>query len=202
MNSCQNRSSTRLFLQSVTCCSVGIMADNLTKPQRQKCMSNIHSKDTSPEVLLRNSLWHLGFRYRVNDKNLPGTPDIVLPKYRTVIFVHGCFWHGHKDCRRFTLPKSNIDYWATKIARNQERDQEVWRKLEARGWNVIIVWECEVSKKRLEESVVRVARDLAVNGEQHRQRMIERRKFKEQWIAERKGQKQRISALKAEIREL
>ena len=119
-------------------------------------MSNIHSKDTTPEVLLRNGLWHLGFRYRINDKHLPGRPDIVLPKYRTAIFVHGCFWHGHKNCSKYSTPKSNTDYWTAKISRNQQRDQEVWRQLVAKGWFVTIVWECQLTPKRIEETMLRV----------------------------------------------
>lgn len=101
-----------------------------------------------PELKLRHSLWHLGFRYRVNDKRLPGSPDIVLPKYRTVIFIHGCFWHGHRDCKFYTVPKTNTEFWTAKVARNQERDQEVWRQLETKGWAVVIVWECQLKKGR------------------------------------------------------
>lgn len=122
------------------------MADTMTEAQRHYTMSQVHSASTKPELRLRNALWHLGFRYRVNVKRLPGTPDIVLPKYRTVIFVHGCFWHGHKDCKNYTVPKTNTDFWTAKIARNQHRDQEVWRQLEAQGWTVIIVWECQLKK--------------------------------------------------------
>ena len=112
-------------------------------------MSKIRTVSTCPELILRRSLWGLGYRYKVNDKRLPGSPDIVLPKYKTVIFVHGCFWHGHKDCKNYTVPKTNTDFWVAKVRRNQKRDQDVWRKLEAKGWSVIIVWECELEKNRL-----------------------------------------------------
>lgn len=128
-------------------------------------MSHIHSNDTKPEVLLRRSLWHLGFRYTVNDKKLPGRPDIVLPKYKTTIFVHGCFWHAHRGCNTFKMPRSNTEYWEKKISRNLERDQEVWRKLEAKGWAVIIVWECELEKAHLAETIDRVSSEILHNGE-------------------------------------
>lgn len=101
------------------------MSDTMTPEQRHKIMSQVHSKNTSPERALRSALWNRGYRYRLYDKRLPGRPDIVLPKYRTVIFVHGCFWHGHKDCKNYTVPKTNTEFWVDKVARNQERDQEV-----------------------------------------------------------------------------
>jgi DNA mismatch endonuclease (patch repair protein) len=122
------------------------MPDVLSPEQRHRNMAAIHSASTKPELKLRHALWQMGFRYRVNDRRLPGSPDIALPKYRTVIFVHGCFWHGHKDCRLFSVPKTNPEFWTAKITRNQERDQKVWRQLEAKGWSVIIVWECRLKK--------------------------------------------------------
>ena len=109
-------------------------------------MSHIRAFDTKPEVMLRHALWRLVFRYTINDHRLPGSPDIVFPKYRTVIFVHGCFWHCHKDCKYYTVPKTNTFLGEAKVARNQERDQEARRKLVARGWGVIIVWECQLKK--------------------------------------------------------
>ena len=108
-------------------------------------MSRIHGKDTKPEEIVRKYLFAQGFRYRKNDPKLPGKPDIVLPKYRTVIFVNGCFWHHH-DCRYFVWPKNNAEFWREKINRNVERDKEIQRKLEGLGWNVLIVWECELKK--------------------------------------------------------
>lgn len=164
-------------------------------------MSQVHSVSTKPELQLRCALWHLGFRYRVNDRRLPGSPDIVLPKHRTVIFVHGCFWHGHKGCKHYTIPKTNVDFWMAKIAGNQERDQEVWRKLEAKGWYVIIVWECELKKKRLEETVDRVEREILANGETYRKQIEERRHLREQRRIELREHKARQSALMAEIKE-
>lgn len=136
------------------------MADVLTPDQRHHNMAAIHSASTKPERKLRLALWRLGFRYCVNDKMLPGKPDIVLPKYRTVIFIHGCFWHGHKDCKYYTVPKTNTDFWKAKVARNQERDQEVWRQLEAKGWSVIIVWECQLKKAALDETIGRVRTEM------------------------------------------
>lgn len=125
------------------------MPDKMTKEQRHRCMSHIRSKDTKPEVRVRQELFRRGFRYRLNVKRLPGTPDIVLSRFRTVIFINGCFWHGHKGCSLFTMPKSNVEFWETKIMRNRRRDFVVTTMLEALGWNVITLWECELSPSRL-----------------------------------------------------
>ena len=142
-------------------------------------MSHIRSVNTKPEVALRRALWRRGFRYRVNVKNLPGSPDIVLPKHRTVVFVHGCFWHGHNGCKEFTVPKTNTEFWVKKVARNQERDQEVWRKLEAKGWSVVIVWECELVKAKFDGTVERVTGEIIENGELYRKHRQERREARE-----------------------
>lgn len=122
------------------------MADNHTKEIRSMNMSHIRSTNSKPEEIVRKYLFSKGFRYRKNVKKLPGCPDIVLPKYQTVIFVNGCFWHKH-DCPRFVCPSSNQDYWRPKILRNVERDQLSRQELEALGWKVIVVWECELKKK-------------------------------------------------------
>lgn len=119
------------------------------KQKRTDVMARIRSKDTKPEIMLRKSLFAQGFRYRINYKKLPGKPDIVLPKYKTVIFVNGCFWHGHENCKIAHIPKSNIAFWEKKISRNKERDIENSRKITQLGWKVIIIWECEISKKLL-----------------------------------------------------
>lgn len=119
------------------------MADTVTKEQRSRNMSLIRSNETKPEVFVRSVLHHLGFRFRKNVKTLPGKPDIVLPKYKTVIFVHGCFWHQHEGCKRSTIPKSNIDYWIPKLKGNVKRDKEHRKHLEELGWNVAVIWECE-----------------------------------------------------------
>lgn len=162
-------------------------------------MSQVHSFNTRPEVKLRRILWSLGFRYLVNDKRLPGTPDIVLPKFRTVIFVHGCFWHGHLGCKNYTVPKTNSEYWTAKVARNKERDQEVWRKLEAKGWYVIIVWECQLKKVMLDETVERVVKEIVKNGEAYRSEQEARRKMREEYRREQKARKEKVTALMAEV---
>lgn len=121
------------------------MSDNLSKEIRSKNMSHIRAKNTKPEELVRKYLFAQGFRYRKNVKDLPGCPDVVLPKYRTVIFVNGCFWHKH-DCSRFVWPASNTEYWKPKILRNAERDQKNYQILRSYGWHVIVIWECELKK--------------------------------------------------------
>ena len=121
------------------------MADNHSKEVRSMNMSHIRSKNTKPEELVRKYLFSKGFRYRKNVRKLPGCPDIVLPKYKTVIFVNGCFWHKH-DCPRFVWPSSNQEYWIPKITSNVERDERNYSMLRNEGWTVIIVWECELKK--------------------------------------------------------
>lgn len=121
------------------------MADNHSKEVRSMNMSHIRSTNSKPKEIVRKYLFSQGFRYRKNVKKLPGCPDIVVPKYRTVIFVNGCFWHKH-DCQRFVWPSSNQDYWRPKILRNVERDQKNTEQLSSLGWKVITVWECELKK--------------------------------------------------------
>ena len=177
------------------------MPDTLTLAQRHANMAAIHSASTKPELLLRKSLWRLGFRYRVNDKRLPGKPDIVLPKFRTVIFVHGCFWHGHKDCSNYTVPKTNTEFWMAKIARNQERDQETWRKLEAKGWYVLIVWECELKKARFDDTLNYVAFAIKQNGQTYDLLQAARKKSRALYAEERKLHKEHEAAMRSEIRD-
>ncbi len=165
-------------------------------------MAAIHSSSTKPELKLRRALWRLGFRYRINEKHLPGKPDIVLPKYRTVVFIHGCFWHDHKDCKNYTVPKTNTEFWTAKVARNQERDQEVWRKLEAKGWSVVIVWECQLKKANLDDTVARVSAEIVRNGEAYRAAQEERRKAREEYRQERKVRKKREQSLLEEVKSL
>lgn len=107
-------------------------------------MAAVRSKNTRPEMIVRKWLWSHGYRYRLNHPRLPGKPDIVMRKYRTCIFVNGCFWHGHEGCRYYRIPKSNTEFWVKKIRRNQERDREVCRQLAAMGWHSIVIWECEL----------------------------------------------------------
>ncbi len=122
------------------------MADIWDKSKRSKVMSQIKSKDTKPEKILRSALHQVGFRFRLHNKNLPGKPDLTFAKYKTVVFVHGCFWHLHEKCVDGHIPKTNSEYWEKKLLRNVERDKEHVQSLQELGWNVIIVWECEIEK--------------------------------------------------------
>lgn len=135
------------------------MADNHSKEVRSKNMSHIRSTNSKPEETVRKILFSHGFRYRKNVKTLPGKPDIVLPKYRTVIFVNGCFWHKH-DCPRFVWPSSNTDYWIPKIQRNVERDKTNYDALSSQGWNVLVVWECELKKQKLPDTISQLERNI------------------------------------------
>ena len=135
------------------------MADSISKEHRSWNMSHIRSKDSKPETLVRKYLFSKGFRYRKNVKKLPGCPDIVLPKYKTVIFVNGCFWHKH-DCPRFVWPSSNQEYWKPKILGNVERDQKNYKELRSLGWDILIVWECELKKKVFETTMNRIEKQL------------------------------------------
>lgn len=121
------------------------MSDIFSQTKRSDIMSKISSKDTKPEILVRKFLFSKGFRYRINVKTLPGKPDIVLPKYKTIIFVNGCFWHGH-NCKKGKLPSSNTDFWKEKISNNRLRDDKNSDLLVKLGWKVIIIWQCEISK--------------------------------------------------------
>ena len=112
-------------------------------------MSHIRAKDTKPEMLVRKFLHANGFRYKLHDKTLPGKPDIVLPKYRTVIFVHGCFWHGHTNCKYFKVPKTRTKWWLAKINRNKANDEKAQKALRKEGWKVINVWECSLKNPKI-----------------------------------------------------
>lgn len=118
--------------------------DIFSPEKRSQVMSRIRSKDTKPEKIIRSILHKLGFRFRINRKDLPGKPDIVLPKYKTVIFVHGCFWHQHEGCKIASKPKSNSEYWKAKFTKNIERDKKTQEDLRVMGYRVIVIWECEV----------------------------------------------------------
>ena len=141
------------------------MTDRLTPTQRHYVMSRIHGKGTKPELKVRQWLWRHGYRYRLNVKSVPGKPDIVMRRYRTAIFVNGCFWHGHhvetsqptitnSSCCK--IPQTNREFWVNKIKRNQERDQKNYQVLHDNGWQVIVVWECQLTPKRIEETMLRV----------------------------------------------
>ena len=173
----------------------------MTPQQRHECMSSIHSKDTRPEQVVRRELWHRGYRFRKCVKILPGTPDIVLPKYRTVIFVNGCFWHGHKECSKYTVPKTNIEFWKEKVARNQERDLINNQRLETIAWNIITVWECELTKARLLDTINRVESEIKANKAKWEAYCI-RRKQDRQFALEQARKRKEIAALvEAELNE-
>lgn len=123
-------------------------------------MSRIRSKDTKPEMVVRHYLWSHGYRFRLNHPRLPGKPDIVMRKYRTCIFVNGCFWHGHEGCRYYTIPKSHTDFWVKKIQRNKDRDLKVLQELAAMGWHSITVWECELKPAKRQATLESLAYTL------------------------------------------
>lgn len=127
------------------------MTDVLSPKQRHYNMSQIHSKNTKPEEIVRKFLFRQGFRYRKNDKRYPGKPDIVLPKYKTIIFIHGCFWHQHSGCKAARIPETNSSFWKDKFKKNISRDAAVRNELEQAGWRVIIIWECELSNKKKQD---------------------------------------------------
>ena len=136
------------------------MADVLTPEQRSYNMSCIRSKNTKPEEIVRKYLFSKGFRYRKNDARLPGKPDVVLPKYKTVIFVNGCFWHKHEGCKYFVWPKNNADFWKAKISANVERDQRNYTALQEMGWKVILVWECELKGDARTERLLKLCEEI------------------------------------------
>ncbi|MEE1297007.1 MAG: very short patch repair endonuclease [Bifidobacterium sp.] len=131
-----------------------------TTPERSRIMAAIHGKDTSIERMVRRYLFARGFRFRKNDKRYPGRPDVVLPKWRTVVFVNGCFWHAHEGCDKFRLPKSNVEFWTGKLDRNRERDRRQHQQLRDDGWRVIDVWECELDKAHREARLDRLADEI------------------------------------------
>lgn len=120
-----------------------IVTDSLSPEQRSSIMARVRSRDTSPEIAVRKALHRLGLRFRLHRRDLPGSPDIVLPKHRTAVFVHGCFWHSHEGCRRARVPATNIDYWRAKLDRNVARDTAMQATLARHGWRVMVIWECE-----------------------------------------------------------
>jgi DNA mismatch endonuclease (patch repair protein) len=130
------------------------MADVHDKKTRSYNMSRIRSKDTKPEILVRKFLFSKGYRYKLHDKNLPGKPDIVLPKYKTVIFIHGCFWHGHKGCKYYVVPKTRTKWWVTKINGNIVNDKRKKASVKKLGWKVITIWECQLKINKREKTLI------------------------------------------------
>jgi DNA mismatch endonuclease (patch repair protein) len=142
------------------------MADTKTQEERSENMSHIRSVNTKPEEIVRKYLFSQGFRYRKNDNRYPGKPDIVLPKYHTVVFVNGCFWHMH-GCSRSRLPRSNQEYWKPKIERNIERDIQNKQKLENEGWKVLVIWECELKKSVRDVRLSRLCEEIREDKNQN-----------------------------------
>ncbi len=139
------------------------MTDVHSKETRSYNMSRIRAKDTKPELLVRKYLFSKGFRYRLNVKKLPGKPDIVFTKYNTVIFINGCFWHGHENCPKARIPKTKTEWWKAKITKNQERDRQEYAALKQQGWRVLVVWECQLVPKKRAQTL------LALEGTLSRQ---------------------------------
>lgn len=136
------------------------MADVHEPETRSYNMSQIQAKDTKPEMLVRKFLHSNGFRYRLHAKDLPGKPDLVLPKYNSVIFVHGCFWHAHENCEYFKIPETRTEWWKEKLYGNRERDKKNIEELKDEGWHVIVVWECELKKETRYENLISVSHEL------------------------------------------
>ena len=136
------------------------MTDVHDKKTRSYNMSRIRSRDTGPEILVRKFLFREGFRYKLNDKSLPGKPDLVFPKYKTVLFIHGCFWHGHEGCKYFVIPKTRRKWWTDKINRNKQHDLENFFELSQQGWKVFIIFECELKKDSINKTFSRLLNKL------------------------------------------
>lgn len=136
------------------------MADILSKDQRHKCMSHIKGKNTKPEILVRRFLFAKGFRYRLHCKDLPGKPDVVLPKYKTVIFINGCFWHGHQNCKYASIPETNSEFWQAKILGNIERDKANYSQLQKQGWRIIEIWQCQLKPGKIEQTLQNIIIEL------------------------------------------
>lgn len=171
----------------------------MTPEQRHKIMSQVHSKNTGPERAVRHALWHKGYRYRINDKRLPGSPDLVLPKYRAVIFINGCFWHGHRGCTKYVVPKTNAGFWKEKIARNIARDELNAQRLDTLAWTVITVWECELSKKNLDATIARIEADLQAAKTKYEHYLSIRRENREFARLQAKKHKEILAQVEAEL---
>lgn len=175
------------------------MPDSMTPQQRHNCMSHIRAKNTKPEVLVRQYLHAAGFRFRIHVKKLPGCPDVVLPKYHTCIFVNGCFWHGHIGCRYATRPKSNAEFWQTKIHNNIRRDELSIQALETMGWKVITVWECDLKKDRRNDTLPFLAEQIRHNGASFASEQAQRRERNAEHRAMLKAAQERYEAAMKEL---
>ena len=177
------------------------MPDRMTPEQRHDCMASIHSENTRPEQAVRRELWHRGYRFRKCVRTLPGTPDIVLPKYRTCIFVNGCFWHGHKGCSKFVMPKTRTEFWANKIERNQERDLVNIQRLESIGWSAITVWECELGKSSIENTMEKIESMLEENRTKWEAYQAHRRESRKFAIEQARRRREINAIIEAELKE-
>lgn len=140
------------------------MADIFTKFKRSQIMASVTAEDTKPEVLVRSFLFRQGFRFRKNVKTLPGKPDIVLHKYKSIVFIHGCFWHGHRNCKKSIRPTTNVIFWNTKIDNNMARDKKVLKELKRLGWRVFVIWECDLRSNQLfEKELQKLVENLKAN---------------------------------------
>lgn len=176
------------------------MADRMTKEQRHKCMASIRSKNTSPELAVRRGLHKRGFRFRIHVKSLPGTPDIVLARWKTIILVNGCFWHGHENCSKYVTPRSNKEFWETKIARNRHRDEVTTAHLTALGWLVLTIWECETcGRDRLETLLDRITDQIRIVFPKMQEESRRRNQSKASAKREQEEIMKRQAALEAEI---
>lgn len=173
----------------------------MTPEQRHDCMASIHSEDTRPEQAVRRELWHRGYRFRKCVRTLPGTPDIVLPKYRTCIFVNGCFWHGHKGCSKFVMPKTRTEFWVNKIARNQERDLVNIQRLESIGWSAITVWECELGKSSIENTMEKIESMLEENRTKWEAYQAHRKESRKFAIEQARRRREVNAIIEAELKE-
>ena len=175
------------------------MSDIMTPQQRSYNMSRIRSRNTTPERAVRDALWHKGYRYRLNDRRLPGSPDLVLPKYRAVIFINGCFWHGHRGCTKYTVPKTNEQFWREKVARNIARDELNAQRLDTLAWTVITVWECELSKKNLDATITRLEANLQAAKTKYANYLSIRRENREFARQQAKKHRELLAQVNAEL---
>lgn len=175
------------------------MPDIMTPQQRHDTMSHIRGKNTTPELLVRRYLHSAGFRFRIHVKKLPGCPDVVLAEYRTCIFVNGCFWHGHRGCRHATRPKSNAEFWRTKIQNNIKRDELTIQMLEVMGWKIVTVWECELKKDCIDKTLSLLVDTLRNNRDAYAQEQEERRKRNAEHRAMLQAAKERYEKVMKEL---
>ena len=174
------------------------MSDTLTPAQRSYNMSRIRSRNTTPERAVRHAVWHRGYRYRLNDRRLPGSPDLVLPKYRAVIFINGCFWHGHRGCTKYVVPKTNEAFWREKIARNIARAELKAQRLDTLAWTVITVWECELGKNT-DATIARIEADLRAAKEKYDKWTALRRESRENAREQAKKHREILAQVEAEL---